>query len=146
MKTRNELLRMTKGQLLRELTTYYKTHRSEAVTKSDDVINKMRKLVTNWNQEHVVLMSLDGANKVIDVDVVFKGTTNRCVFAIRDVMAMALRNYATSIIVAHNHPSGNLKMSGEDNVLRHKLREACKLMEVTCLDFIIFSEDDHQSY
>jgi len=59
---------------------------------------------------------------------------------------MALQASASSIIVAHNHPSGNLKPSENDRKMTDKINGACKLLDINLLDHIILTTDSYYSF
>ena len=80
-------------------------------------------------------------NKVIKTEVVFKGGIDACVIDRRIVLGRALRLNAVSIIVAHNHPSGSLIPSKEDTIMNRQLHNACTLLGLKLLDFIIFNKN-----
>ena len=66
---------------------------------------------------------------------------------VRVVMQTALVSNATAIVLAHNHPSGNTRPSGQDDSLTRKIKSACELMDIRVLDHIIVTPyDSHYSY
>jgi DNA repair protein RadC len=58
------------------------------------------------------------------------------------VLSVALKTAATGIILAHNHPSGNLQPSSQDKDITKKIQEACKLLDITLLDHLIVVPED----
>lgn len=97
-------------------------------------------------QEHFVALYLDNQNVLIEERVISIGTVNRSIASPRDVLKHALRLNATSIILAHNHPSGNCRPSSNDNRFTESFVEACKVMDVVCLDHIIVGRQGYYSY
>ena len=90
-------------------------------------------------QEYFIVILLDGAHQIIKHAVVSMGLVNRTLAHPREVFAPALIERATAIVIAHNHPSGNLEHSPDDMELTLRLKKAGDLLGITVLDHIIFS-------
>ena len=90
-------------------------------------------------QEQFVCMYLNRANLVIGVYPISKGGITGTVVDIRLILSVALKIAATSIIIAHNHPSGNLQCSNADEQLTRKIKEASLFMDIQLSDHIILS-------
>lgn len=90
-------------------------------------------------QEYFIVVMLDGAHNIIKHVVVTMGLVNRTLAHPREVFAPALIERATAIVIAHNHPSGNLDPSSDDLELTYRLRKAGDLLGVDVLDHIIFN-------
>jgi DNA repair protein RadC len=97
-------------------------------------------------QERFLCLSLNGAHEVIAVRVVTIGLVNRTIVHPREVFADPILDRASAIIVAHNHPSGSLKPSGEDNEITRRLKAAADILGISFLDHLIFSESLFFSY
>ena len=91
-------------------------------------------------QEHFLTITLDGSKRVINVHLTFIGTLNYAPLHPREVFAVACTDRAASIIVAHNHPSGNVSPSKEDKLVTKQLHEAGFMMGIELLDHIIFTK------
>ncbi len=96
-------------------------------------------------QEHFVVITLDGANRLIEKRVVTVGTVNASLVHPREVFADAITDRAASIIVAHNHPGGSLTPSQPDIEVTERLRAAGKLLGIQLFDHIIVTADSHIS-
>lgn len=90
-------------------------------------------------QETFICVSLSGAHEVIASRIVTVGLANLCQVHPREVFADPLVDRACSIIVAHNHPSGDLTPSEDDKHVTLRLQEAAKILGLKFLDHIIFS-------
>lgn len=90
-------------------------------------------------QEYFIVVMLDGAHNIIKHVVVSMGLINRTLAHPREVFAPAIENRATAIIIAHNHPSGNLDPSPDDLELTFRLKKAGDILGVPVLDHIVFS-------
>lgn len=96
-------------------------------------------------QEYFVCLTLDGANRLIAKRVISIGTLTSSLVHPREVFAEAITDRAASIIVAHNHPSGNLEPSQADRDVTERLREAGELLGISLLDHIIITKDSHKT-
>lgn len=97
-------------------------------------------------QERFMVMYLNRANRVIGVYPVSVGGITGTVADIRLILSVALKTAATSLIMAHNHPSGNLMPSQADIALTRKTKEAASYMDIKVLDHIIISPEDGLYY
>lgn len=97
-------------------------------------------------QEHFLCISLNGANEVITTRVVSVGLVNKTQVHPREVFADPITDRASAVILAHNHPSGNLAPSKEDLQITRQLKEAGETLGITVLDHIIFSRQGHYSF
>ncbi|HNW81803.1 MAG TPA: DNA repair protein RadC [bacterium] len=98
------------------------------------------------HQEHFITITLDGANNVINVRVIFIGTLNRSLVHPREVFAPAFADRAASVIVAHNHPSGIVEPSIEDINITQRLVEAGKILGIEVLDHVILTKKSYYSF
>jgi DNA repair protein RadC len=97
-------------------------------------------------QERFICISLDGAHDVIAVRIVTIGLVNRTIVHPREVFADALMDHAVAVIVAHNHPSGRLDPSGEDDTITVRLKAAADILGIHFLDHLIFTDTAWYSY
>jgi DNA repair protein RadC len=97
-------------------------------------------------QERFLCLSLNGAHEVIAARIVTIGLVNRTIVHPREVFADPILDRASAIIVAHNHPSGNLEPSEEDNDITWRLKKAAGILGLNFLDHLIFSETFFFSY
>ncbi len=88
-------------------------------------------------QEHFIVLCLDVKNKIIAVKTVFVGSLNRSVVHPREVFNFAILSSSASIIVAHNHPSGNVLPSQSDIDVTSRLKDAGELLGIELLDHLI---------
>ena len=116
------------------------------ITCSDDVL-KLHEIdsLRHERQEHFSMITLNGAHEVIHYHLISKGTVNQSLVHPREVFAEAIAERAAAIICVHNHPSGNLTPSREDEEITKRLEEAGKLLGIPLLDHIIISKNGFQS-
>ncbi len=97
-------------------------------------------------QEQFIVLYLNQANEIIGYYKHSKGAINATVADIRIILATALKSLAVSMVIAHNHPSGNLKPSRADEQLTAKIKESAAMMEVKLLDHVIVTRDGYYSF
>ncbi|GHV71424.1 DNA repair protein RadC [Spirochaetia bacterium] len=97
-------------------------------------------------QEQFICLSLNGAHELLAIRIVTIGLVNRTIVHPREVYADPLLDRACAVIVAHNHPSGNLVPSTEDNDITYRLKTAADLLGIHFLDHLIFSSTSYFSY
>lgn len=96
-------------------------------------------------QENFVVLFLNTKNEIIGQQIVFKGTVNSAPVHPREIFREAMKRSATSIIVAHNHPSGNASPSQEDIDITEKLCRAGEVVGIPVLDHIIIGNPKSNS-
>ena len=111
-----------------------------------DILDTLFPRETIALQEQFVVLYLNRANKVIGSYELSKGGITATIADIRIILSVALKTLATGLILAHNHPSGNLKPSEADVNLTNKIKEAAKLMDIQVLDHIILGDDGYFSF
>lgn len=114
------------------------------VNDAEDAFEQLGHL-KNKKQEYFVVLTLDGANRLIDNAVVFQGTLDQSFIHPREIFAKAIEDRAASIILAHNHPSGSLEPSPEDENVTEKLEEIGGLMGISVLDHLIVTNSGYRS-
>jgi DNA repair protein RadC len=97
-------------------------------------------------QERFLCLSLNGAHEVLAIRVITVGLVNRTIVHPREVYAEAISDHAVAVIAAHNHPSGQLSPSPEDDEVTCRLRAAAGILGINFLDHVIFSKDSFFSY
>jgi DNA repair protein RadC len=97
-------------------------------------------------REEFKMMLLNRANKVLGIVEISTGGISGTVVDIRIMLATALKSLASSIILCHNHPSGNMIPSDQDKQLTSEMKQACLLCEISLLDNIILSPEEDKYY
>jgi DNA repair protein RadC len=90
-------------------------------------------------QEHFLCVSLNGAHEVNEIRVVSTGLVNKTVVHPREVFADPITDRACAVIIAHNHPSGNVEPSQEDIEITKRLKNAGDILGIPILDHLVFS-------
>jgi DNA repair protein RadC len=101
--------------------------------------------IADRRREHFLCISLNGANEVIAIRTVSVGLVNRALVHPREVYADPITDRAAAIIVAHNHPSGNLVPSQDDLAVTRQLQAAGQTLGIKLLDHLIFNHTTYYS-
>ncbi|MCL2758725.1 MAG: DNA repair protein RadC [Treponema sp.] len=97
-------------------------------------------------QERFISLSLNGAHEVLAVRVVTIGLVNKTIVHPREVFADIIQDRAAAFCVAHNHPSGQIQNSPEDDEITERLQSSAFILGLHFVDHIIFSENAWWSY
>ena len=122
-----------------------KAQQSVILRSPEDVFRLYGDLFTGQVRERFVVLWLDASNKVVGFEVVTEGTLNTSLVHPREVFRGAIVATAASIIVAHNHPSGNPEPSTEDIEITKQLVESGKTLGIPVHDHVIFAGDQFTS-
>ncbi len=115
------------------------------VVSPADVFPLLKKFGSK-QQEHFLVVTLNGAQSVIRVHIVSIGLLNRTLIHPREVFCRAITDHAATIIIAHNHPSGDLTPSREDREATRRLQAAGDLLGIQVLDHLIISRSGFHSF
>jgi len=118
------------------------------ITKSQDAVDVFREI---WSKqieirEEFIVLLMDRSNRVLGYQLLSKGGMTGTVADVKLIYSVALESLASGIIIAHNHPSGNIQPSHSDLQLTKKIQEAGKHIDVTLLDHIILTKESHFSF
>jgi len=97
-------------------------------------------------QEKFISLSLNGAHEVMNVRIVTIGLVNKTIVHPREVFADLIQDRAAAFCVAHNHPSGRVENSAEDDEITERLASAASILGLHFVDHVIFSESSWWSY
>ena len=100
----------------------------------------------NLPHEEMWAIYLSRANKILARQRISQGSAVGTVFDIKKIMRMALYAKAEGIVICHNHPSGNLRPSGPDDMITRKMKAACDAMDIRLLDHLIVTSFGYFSY
>jgi DNA repair protein RadC len=123
-----------------ELCRRYLIKQNKKIASAQDVYDTLRDYAAK-RQEHFLCLTLDGASHLIEKRVVSIGTLNQSLVHPREVFADAIGDRAAGIIVAHNHPSGQLQASREDELVTKRLKEVGKVVGIELLDHVILTKE-----
>ena len=115
------------------------------VRSSMDVAAVVRAAIGNIDHEVFVVLHLDAKNRIRGVHEAGRGSRTACFVDPVEVFRAAVIAGATSIVLAHNHPSGDPTPSSEDLAITRKLDEGARFLGIRVLDHVVIGEDGHHS-
>ena len=118
----------------------------ERITSSHDVVEIFQPMLADLPHEEFWALLLNKANKVIDKVRVSQGGVAGTVVDVRIIVKAAVEKLASSVIIAHNHPSGNPKPSDKDLSITKKLKDAANLFDIALLDHLIITDNECYSF
>lgn len=116
------------------------------IKSSRDLAQYLQTSLKDYNYEVFAVVFLNRANKINHFEIISKGGITGTVADPRLILKKALEEDATSIVLCHNHPSGNLNPSRADEELTKKIKEAASYFDIKVIDHIIVSEDGFYSF
>lgn len=129
-----------------ELGRRKNTRRPKQILHPLDIFQEVRHYANRNSQEYLIVLSLNGAKEVLDITVATIGFVNRAFFHPREVFSEPLKKRATSIAIAHNHPSGQLQPSAEDRQVTRKIALAGEILGIDLVDHVIFTDNSYYSF
>jgi len=133
-------------ELSRRIESQSKWLNEKKVTSPQDVADIFIPLLRDEIKEKFLLVCLNSANKIITYEVVSVGSLNSSVVHPREVFKAALDHNSGSIILLHNHPSGNPEPSNEDIAITKKIVESGKILDIPVFDHIIIAGNVFTSF
>lgn len=117
-----------------------------AIKSSKDSFDYLYPLVADLPHEEFWILLCNRANKIIHTQSIGRGGVSSVVVDVKLIVKCALEHLASTIILCHNHPSGNLRPSSEDINITKKLKEACNIFEIVVADHIIIGDMAYYSF
>ncbi|MEP7277390.1 MAG: DNA repair protein RadC [Bacteroidota bacterium] len=118
----------------------------QQVRNSTDIARYLQTLLSDYQHEVFAVVFLNQANKINHFEIISKGGITGTVADPRIILKKALQEDAVSIVLCHNHPSGNLRPSRADELLTRKIKEAAGYFDIKVLDHIIVSNEGYYSF
>ncbi len=118
----------------------------DIIRESKDIANYLKVLLKDYRREVFAVVFLNRANKINHFEIMSEGGITGTVADPRIILKKALEENAVSIILCHNHPSGNLKPSRADEDLTMKIKEAARYLDIKVIDHVIVSEEGYFSF
>lgn len=124
----------------------HETLEMESILSSQKLAKKMQQELGHKKQEHLVALYLNTQNQIIHQQTIFIGSATRSIAEPREILHYAIKHMATSLILVHNHPSGAVSPSRNDDQVTKLVKDACELMGIVLLDHLIVSHSSYFSY
>ncbi len=116
------------------------------ITSSKDVYNIIFPLISDLQHEEFWVLLLNRSNKIIDKNKISQGGVAGTVIDLKIILKKAIEKLASSVILCHNHPSGNTEPSEADIGITRKLKEAAEVMDIKLLDHLIVADNSYFSF
>ncbi len=138
-----ESISLVSIKLVREKDSYYS---SKSIKSPGDLAQIVQRFLGQADREVFLTVNMSTANTVNSIHVVSIGSLDRALIHPREVFKAAILSNASSIALAHNHPSGELNPSQEDIAMTKQLVQAGELLGIKVLDHVIIAGDRHLSF
>ncbi|WP_300228222.1 JAB domain-containing protein [uncultured Bacteroides sp.] len=119
---------------------------NKTIKCSEDIYNVMHRYLQSLDHEECWVIFLNQSSRIIRKQRVSVGGLASTQVDIRLILREALKVCATSLILVHNHPSGNVRPSADDDRLTMSLQQASKILHIRMLDHVIYADNQHYSY
>ncbi|BEP29930.1 RadC family protein [Helicovermis profundi] len=124
----------------------YKKEVRKKITSPTDIVEELVISMQFLKKEEFRSVLLDTKNSIISIETISIGSLNSSIVHPREVFNLAVRKSAASIILVHNHPSGNTNPSEEDRSITKRLKKAGKILGIEILDHIIIGNSKYFSF
>ncbi len=133
-------------EIARRILSQQKYFSDKKITSPCDLAEELIPILRDENKEQFIVICLNKSNKIIRREVISVGSLDASVVHPREIFKVAVENNAASIILVHNHPSGNPEPSNEDISITKKLVEAGKMMDIPVFDHLIIAGNTYTSF
>ena len=141
------LSRVSDETIQKEYVRRFTIPAGEAIRSSEDAANHFRTFLADaTKQERFIICFLNGRNEVLTTEVLFAGTLTSSAVYPREVVSRVIELGAGAVVLAHNHPSGSVQPSPEDQALTKRIASILELIDVRVLDHIIIGGNSHYSF
>ncbi len=136
-------------KLLKDISVIYlgeKARQKVQISNSRELLDYCKVAWGGLKDERFSVIYLDAQNRIIDIETVQEGIVNQAVVYPRKILEGALLKKASALILAHNHPSGEVRPSAADINLTKSIRETARALNIEVNDHIIVGENRHFSF
>ncbi len=133
-------------ELSRRILSQSKWYSENKITSPKDIADIFIPLLKDELKEKFMVVCLNTANKIIKIETISIGSLNSSVVHPREIFKAAIENSSASIILIHNHPSGNPDPSAEDINITKKIVESGKIMDIPVFDHLIIAGNSFTSF
>ncbi|WP_270545633.1 JAB domain-containing protein [Clostridium butyricum] len=123
-----------------------KIKKRKQISSPKDVVNVIYEYLDGADRENLGIMCLNTKNEILNCTTAHIGSLNSSIVHPREVFKTAILSNAASIIIFHNHPSGNTTPSREDKNITQRLKEAGKILGIELIDSIVIGETIEDGY
>ena len=133
-------------ELSRRILSQSKWLSNKKVTSPQEIADIFIPILRDENKEKFIVVCLNSANKIIKYETISIGNLNSSIVHPREIFKVAIDSSSASIILIHNHPSGNPEPSNEDVSITKKIVESGKIMDIPVFDHLIIAGESYTSF
>lgn len=126
-------------------SSFREVNKNQIIKNPQDIFEYTKKEFHKLKKEKLYLICLNSRNKIISKDLISVGGINETTFDPREIFRQALLKFATSIVIVHNHPSGDTNPSSDDILLTGKIAEVGSWLGINLVDHIVVSDESFTS-
>lgn len=130
-------------KMVRESSVLYDIRK---ISSPNDVVELGKRFLKEEDREKLIVCCLDTKNQPTAINVVSVGSLNSSIVHPREVFKSAILSNSASIILFHNHPSGDVKPSNEDKLITERIKESGEILGIKLLDHIIIGNNSYKSF
>lgn len=130
-------------KMVRESSVLYNIRR---ISEPRDIVDLGKKFLDELDREELIVACLNAKNEVNSINVVSIGSLNNSIVHPREVFKAAILSNAASIVMIHNHPSGDVTPSKEDKEITLRIKESGTILGICLVDHIIIGNDTYYSF
>ena len=120
--------------------------RGNMFTNPNDIKLYLSSHIRDLQRESFMVLHLDNQHRLIEAEILFKGTINAASVYVRDVIKSALDKHSAAVVLAHNHPSGVAEPSQADRSITKNITDALALVEIRMLDHFVIGDGEIVSF
>ena len=132
--------KVSDSALISEYNNRFKLKTGDKIADAKEAALHLTTTLEERDVEQFIVIYLNTANKIIDTEILFKGTITTSNIYPREVIKKMLNNEASAVIFGHNHPSGDTKPSKDDIRITKTLTKACDAIQVKIHDHVIIGD------
>ncbi|RLA08009.1 MAG: hypothetical protein DRQ51_04075 [Gammaproteobacteria bacterium] len=125
---------------------YQEQNSTDLIVKNIQDVLTLTFDIRDKKKEHLICLHLDSRNALIKKETLSIGVLDKSLVHPREIFASSLKCKSASIILIHNHPSGNPAPSEQDQKIAKNINKAAQIMGIALLDFVIIAKDGHTSF
>jgi DNA repair protein RadC len=119
---------------------------AQSITSSKETFEYMQSVLSDLNHEEFWIILLNVRSQIIRRHLIAEGGITMTTVDVKKIMKLAVEHSAVSMIICHNHPSGNISPSNSDIQLTQRIKTASQIMDISLLDHVIIGHENYYSF
>lgn len=133
-------------EMVRRFAEEERSYKPKIISSSKDIYDLLKYEIGNKPHEEIWLLTLTRRNAVLNRYPLTRGSSTASIFDTKMILKKAILDDSSAIVLAHNHPSGNLRPSPQDDQITRALKNAAATMDIRLLDHLIVTTSGYYSY